>query len=306
MLSRLSWSTRAAIAAVVGVIVVPLMAVAAPAGAEPVGAEPVGSGLLASGPIRYVALGDSRAAAPTLTSVFEPSGCGRSHQGYPYRVRSVLRPVSFTDATCVAATTRDIVDRGQRTLLPIPRTQRPQVDALRPDTTLVTLSVGGNDIAWASLLQSCFGLSSRVDSGCRRDTGLRARQDVALEGLLPELQRVLDAIHRRSPRARVVVVGHGGYYGASGCAPTATVGRADMEFIADFFRRFDGTLARAAASRDATYVDVAGPAVGHDSCAPVGTRWFSGQFPSGLTPPNHPTPLGSEAMGDLVLAALRS
>ncbi|GAA2053128.1 SGNH/GDSL hydrolase family protein [Williamsia deligens] len=279
-------------AAMIGAIVAPLMAMSAPAAAD-------------TAPVRYVALGDSRAAAPSLTSFFEGSGCARSHQGYPYRVRAALHPASFTDATCIAATTDDVVSHGQQTLLPVPKTQRPQIDALRPDTTLVTLSIGGNDIAWASLLQPCFGLTNLRDSGCRREAGLRTRQNVALTDLLPKVERVLDAIRQRSPRARVVVVGHGGYFGRTGCSPTATVGTADMAFIADFFRRFDGTLAEAARSRAATYVDIAGPAVGHDSCAPIGTRWFAGQFPSGLTPPNHPTPLGSASMGDLVLAALR-
>ncbi|WP_299575336.1 SGNH/GDSL hydrolase family protein [uncultured Williamsia sp.] len=292
---RSGWM-RAAMAAMIGAVALPVMAGTAPAGAEPAG----------SGPIRYVALGDSRGAAPSLTTLLEPSGCARSGQGYPYRVRAALKPSSFTDATCVAATTDDIVDRGQRTPVPPFRTTRPQIEALRPDTNLVTLSIGGNDIAWASLIQPCFGVSDQIDSGCRRDAGLRARQDAALAGLLPKLQRVLDAIRQRSPQARVVVVGHGGYYGPVGCFPTATVSRADMVFVADFFRRFDATLAQGAASRGATFVDIAGPAVGHDACAPVGTRWFAGQFPSGLTPPNHPTPLGSASMGDLVVRALRS
>jgi hypothetical protein len=282
--------------AITGVVALPVLIGAVPAGAQPLG----------PGPVRYVALGDSRAAAPSLTTFAEPSGCGRSRQGYPYRVTTALRAVSFTDATCVAATTADIVDHGQQTLLPLPRTQRPQIEALRRDTTLVTLSIGGNDIEWASLLQSCFGLTDRGDSGCRRDAGLRARQDVALTGLLPRIEHVLDAIRQRSPQARVVVVGHGGYYGSVGCSLTATAGRADMAFVADFFRRFDATIAQAAASRGDTYVDIAGPAVGHDACAPVGTRWFAGQFPSGLTPPNHPTPLGSASMADLVVRALRS
>ncbi|MBE7160454.1 MAG: SGNH/GDSL hydrolase family protein [Williamsia herbipolensis] len=294
-LPRSGW-LRAALVAMIGAVALPIAVGAAPVGAEP----------LDSGPIRYVALGDSRAVGPSLTSFAEPSGCARSYQGYPYRVKSALKPVSFTDATCVAATTDDVVDHGQQTLLPLPRTQRPQVDALRRDTNLVTLSIGGNDIAWASLLQPCFGLSEQIDSGCRRDGGLRARQDAALADLLPKLQRVLDTIRQRSPQARIVVVGHGGYYGPVGCFPTATVGRADMAFVADFFRRFDGTLAQGAASRGAIFVDVAGPATGHDACAPVGTRWFAGQFPSGLTPPNHPTPLGSASIGDLVVRALRS
>ncbi|MCP2160742.1 SGNH/GDSL hydrolase family protein [Williamsia serinedens] len=291
-----SRGTRAVVAATIVALAAPLVTMAASAGAAPLG----------SGPIRYVALGDSRAAAPSLTSLLEPSGCARSGQGYPYRVKAALRPASFTDATCVAATTDDVVDRGQRTPVPPFRMTRPQVDALRSDTNLVTVSIGGNDIAWASLLQPCFGLTDQIDSGCRRDTRLRARQDAALTALLPKLQRTLDAIRQRSPQARVVVVGHGGYYGATGCFPTATVSRADLVFVADFFRRFDATIARAAASRGDTFVDIAGPAVGHDACAPIGTRWFAGQFPSGLTPPNHPTPLGSASMGDLVLRALRS
>lgn len=259
-----------------------------------------GAGVAAadSGPV-YVALGDSRAAGPTWTSVLSGDNCGRTPDAYPAKVAAELG-VSYRSVACVGATSDDVL-QGQRVLMvrPVP----PQVDALSPDTKLVTLSIGGNDIGWTGLIAPCFPLVGG-DGRCRENSAMQAAIDAQLGALPAKVDRVLTEVHRRSPDARIVVVGHGGYYGAQGCAPDARMSAADAPTVADFFGRFNDVLRGSADRAGAEYVDVAGPARGHDVCAGA-QKWFLGDFPRGNTQTRHPTPLGSENMARLIVDKLR-
>ncbi|MEE4024728.1 SGNH/GDSL hydrolase family protein [Gordonia sp. PKS22-38] len=247
----------------------------------------------------YVALGDSRATGVTWTSVLFGDHCGRTADAYPPKVAAALG-VSYRSVACVAATTTDVLE-GQRVLLV--NSVPPQVDALSERTRLVTLSIGGNDIGWSSLISPCFPLIG--DGRCRTDSAMQARITSALTDLSPKLDRVLAEIHRRSPAARIVVVGHGGYFGAQRCFPDARMSEADAPTVAAFFADFNRTLAEAAERAAADYVDIAGPAVGHDTCA-GSARWFLGDWPRGDTQTRHPTPLGATNMARLVVDQLAS
>ena len=257
-----------------------------------------------SGGVHYVALGDSRASGPSITTAFNADGCNRSGGGYPERIAHALRPASFTDDACSGATSDEVTDRSQTTSLPVVRTVPVQARALRRDTDLVTLSIGGNDIKWGSLISPCFGFSLRTDEHCRSNHVLRALITTRLASLSISVDHVLRVISARSPNARVFVVGHGGYYGQRGCVADANVSSADATFIRSFFRRFDAVLSGSARRHGATFVDIADPAVGHDACAPESRRWFTGQLPRGNGLPNHPTQLGDAAIARLVLAAI--
>ncbi|RPA65573.1 SGNH/GDSL hydrolase family protein [Gordonia oryzae] len=251
-----------------------------------------------SGPV-YVALGDSRAAGPTWTSVLSGDNCGRTPDAYPAKVAAELG-VSYRSVACVGATTDDVL-HGQRALAirPVP----PQVDALSPDTALVTLSIGGNDIKWTNLIAPCFPLVGG-DGKCRENSAMQKAIATQLGALPAEVDRVLTEVRRRSPHARIVVVGHGGYYGTHGCAPDANMSAADAPTVADFFARFNNVLRESADRAGAEYVDIAGPARGHDVCAGA-QKWFLGDFPRGNTQTRHPTPLGSENMARLIVEKLR-
>ncbi len=56
----------------------------------------------------YVALGDSRAAAPTRTSARQPDGCGRTPDGYPTHVAAQLG-VTYKSVACVNALASDSI-----------------------------------------------------------------------------------------------------------------------------------------------------------------------------------------------------
>ncbi len=265
---------------------------------------PRASASVLAGDRHYVALGDSRAAGPTIYSQTVADGCGRTSDGYPNLIAAALTPESFTDVTCSGATTADVVDREQITNPPMRRRVPVQVSSLRPDTTLVTLSIGGNDLRWRALITPCFATAPSQDRWCRRDVGLRSMAESRFVTLAAATDHVLQVIRRHAPIARIVVVGHGGYFGLRGCGPDARLSPGDSVFVRSFFDRFDDVLAGSALRNNSVYVDVAAVADGHDACAPASERWFTGSVRRGPTPANHPTPAGSAAMARSVLAAI--
>ncbi len=85
----------------------------------------------------------------------------------------------------------------------------PQLDALDEDVSLVTMTIGGNDLGFADVVKDCIINGARgvgfVDS-CQE------KHDQRIEDLLPELeQRLIDqyrAIKEKAPNARVVIIGY--------------------------------------------------------------------------------------------------
>ncbi|MGN2637688.1 SGNH/GDSL hydrolase family protein [Nocardia takedensis] len=265
----------------------------------------VGTGTSDPSAVEYVALGDSRAAAPDTEIGSGSDGCGRSGQGYPVHLARALRPHSFLDVTCAGATSANVLSADQPTTDRAGRGHRarPQISALNASTTLVTISIGGNDLRWFELISSCFPPARTVDAACRSDPEVRERIRRRLAELTDKIDADLDAIVARAPRARVVVVGHGGIYGLDGCS-AATFSPLDAAWVADFFGSVDAVLRGQAHAHHALFVDVRAAAAGHEACAPVEQRWFAGNEPSGTTPVRHPTALGGRAIADLIAAAL--
>src|SRR5690349_6291158 len=89
-------------------------------------------------PLRYVALGDSYSAASGVAPPDPTSPlCARSTVNYPHLIAAATG-ATLRDVTCGAAETKDF------------RTSQypgvaPQLDALRRNTQLVTMTIGGND-----------------------------------------------------------------------------------------------------------------------------------------------------------------
>ena len=179
-----------------------------------------------------------------------------------------------------------------------------QTAALRPDTTLVTLSVGGNDIRWFGIVNHCMETTPGRDRDCRADTTLPGLIAARLATLSARLDHVLTGVRAHAPAARILVVGHGGYFGPRGCPGEAPFSDADAPVVAGFFRQLDGVYQAAAQRAGAGFVDVGAAAVGHDACAPTGQRWFTGVRAADGVPSTHPTPAGSEGIARAVVATL--
>src|SRR5579862_3601873 len=141
----------------------------------------------AASTVNYVALGDSYSSGLGAGSYISSSeSCDRSTNAYPEQWAAANGPASFTSVACSGATTADVLSS--------------QVSALKASTTLVSITIGGNDAGFSSVMETCV-LSST--SSCLSAV---AKAEAFVAGQLPaRLDSTLAAISRDAPDAKVVV-----------------------------------------------------------------------------------------------------
>lgn len=244
-----------------------------------------------TGPLTYVALGDSYSAAPGVPISHDAGGCQRSSNNYPHLLAAALG-ATLTDVTCTSAATEDLTSPQRLAPVKIP----PQLDALTPATGLVTLGIGGNDL---NLFSTVLGRCLSGDTQCLHGTRVHRELAVAQQRLTTALQQ----IHQRAPAATVVLVGYPQLVpaGDTGCAalPLAAAVLAQIRhLIIDLSRAMDA----AATTGGATYVDLIGPSKGHDLCSP--TPWINGPQTNGQAMAFHPFVAEQRAVARLVARSL--
>ncbi|MHA6618354.1 SGNH/GDSL hydrolase family protein [Pseudonocardia sp. DLS-67] len=279
-----------------------LIAVAAPmATAGPAAADPD------QGPVqRYVALGDSYAAGPLVPiPTGEPAGCLRSDHNYPSVVARELGVADFQDASCSGATTENI-DGPQSVPL---GENPPQLDALTPDTQLVTITIGGNDVGFGDIVQECATRSPLQPTGsaCKDHYTAGGTDQLAqrIDDAAPKVADTLAAIDGRSPDARVLLVGYPAILPdeGPGCFPVVPFSPGDVAYLRDVEKDLNAMLAKQAAAAGQDFVDTYTPSIGHDSCQPPGTKWVEGLVPTAPAAPVHPNALGMSEIGQVVAGA---
>jgi lysophospholipase L1-like esterase len=250
----------AVITAVLAVVTVPGPAAAAP---------------VASAPTRLAALGDSfSAGVGSVTTVGTgtsgPDLCRRSTLAYP-----VLWATSHTGTrlgflACSGARISTVRSR-----------QVPQVPR---DTSLVTVTMGGNDVGFAAVVEIC-ALAAK-DRSCTFAVALARLTAVTVVPV--ELALTLAAIRHQAPHARIVVLGYPRLFELGPCAgrvPTESRRRSVNEGT----DLLDGVIDHTASLFGARFVDVRSRFAGHGLCAPGGRSWITGP---GDTDSYHPTAQG--------------
>lgn len=278
--------------------VVTAVVAAAPAAAEPSFVAP---------PVqRYVALGDSYAAGPLIPlQTGTPAGCLRSTQNYPSVVARTLGVPEFRDVSCSGATTENLAGPQSVPLGVNP----PQFEALAADTVLVTLTMGGNDIGFASIISECAARSPRQPFGaaCKDFYTAGGSDQLAerIEGTAPKIATALSEIESRSPDARVLLVGYPAILPDTGpgCFPLVPFSPGDVAYLRDTEKRLNAMLAQEAGEAGVDYVDTYTPTIGHDICQPPGKKWIEGLVPTAPAAPVHPNALGMAAIAAAVIGS---
>lgn len=258
----------------------------------------------AARPAAYVALGDSYSAGPLIPSPVGPLGCLRSDSNYPHLVAARLGLV-LRDATCSGAQTWDMT-RTQH--IPPGDPNPPQLDSLDVGTRIVSLTIGGNDAGFSSVLADCVTFDPFA-TPCRRRyvSDGRDRLRRRITAVEPLVARVLAGIHARAPRARVFLFNYPAIFKerGGGCWPRQPFTAADVGYLRAKGRELNRMLARAAAAEQATLLDWYSASVGHDSCRAARIRWVEPLLPGSLAAPVHPNARGMRAAAALLLAAIR-
>lgn len=147
---------------------------------------------------KYVAMGSSFAAGAGIGPIQtgSPERCSRTVNNYASLVASALK-LDLVDVSCSGASTDHIL--GSWNELP------PQIESVGPDTRLVTVTIGGNDLRYVGWLfaSSCRLGVSAYPGPCR---DVVAPSDADYVRLEEQLQKMATEIRRRAPQARVFFV----------------------------------------------------------------------------------------------------
>ena len=254
----------------------------------------------------YVALGDSMASGPLIPDPTGQLACARSTHNYAHEMAATLGIPVLRDVTCSGASTFDMTNPQPLSIAGVSAgTAPPQFDALTADTTLVTLTIGGNDVGLVGVAQDCMQLNPFA-APCKGKYVVNGVDSVAArsDAFAPKLAAVLAGIHQRSPLARVVVTGYGLYIKSGGCWPTQPVLGPDATWLQSEVDYLNGVIANTVAAGGATYVDVRTPSAGHDSCQSESSRWVEGYVPLSAAAPLHPNQAGEAAYARIVGAVV--
>ncbi len=181
----------------------------------------------------YVAMGDSYSSGEGLSPYESPTDssndhCHRSDQAYGPLVDAEYSMSPFTFVACSGAVTQDFFASNHSNA-----GEPAQIHALKPDTAFVTFTIGGNDVGFVSVVNSCLRLHVPVfhwvgGYGCSKDkkvTGPVQTRLAALAGagtattpdnttVVPILDLLL-RIHQLSPQATIEVGGYPHLFGSS-------------------------------------------------------------------------------------------
>jgi lysophospholipase L1-like esterase len=258
----------------------------------------------------FVALGDSYAAGNLIpdSPAGTPAGCLRSSHDYGADAAAALGMTGYVDATCNGATTASMT---QSQSVPF-GTNPPQLDALAADDSVVTLTIGGDDIGFSGILKTCgtLSLTNLFGNPCQRHytTGGTDQLAAAVTAAAPKVAAVLQAIQSRAPDARVLVVGYPDILPVTGhgCWPLVPFAFGDVPYLRGIEVDLNQMLARTAAANGATFVDTYQATVGHDACTGARTKDVESLVPTSLAYPFHPNQRGELVMAQQVAAALSS
>ena len=266
-------------------------------------AKPARSALALTGPL--VALGDSYAAGNLIpdSPVGSPAGCLRSNRNYSADVANHLH-LKYVDASCTGAKLADMTAPEAVYL----GTDQPQLNALAADDSVVTLTIGGNDMGFAQILVTCgvLSLTNPWGAPCKAHytSGGTDRIAAAINAEAPRVGALLREISARAPHARVLVVGYPDILPATGhgCFPLVPFAHGDVAYLRGVEIELNHMLAMAAKANGATFVDTYTATIGHDACTGPGTRDVEGLVPTSPAYPFHPNKRGQQAMANQVLA----
>ena len=307
-----------------------IAAVAAPAAA-------VGAADLTG--LKYVALGDSYASGLGLgdyTAV--PSiSCGQSNGNAAHQVAAAYG-LQLTDVSCAGATTANVVGSPQALAGGV--TVPAQLDAVTPDTDLITLTVGGNDLGFATIISGCAAASpagpllldpARTSCASAYTAGGVDRLAAHLDGVVaPALDATLAALRATAPGATIIVVGYptiapvaadsppAGCFSpalGAGLPPQPLPGAypftgVDQQYIAGIAARLDAAHKAAAEKHGATFVSLLDSTRGHSPCAGTAEPYIDGVTLTSIAPPAvspnslHPNRTGVSAIEAMLSDAI--
>jgi len=251
---------------------------------------------------RYVALGSSMAAGPGIRPRAQgaPRWSGRSARNYPHLVAERLN-LELVDVTYSGATTANVLTDHQRGA-------QPHIAALDGSESLVTVTIGGNDVGYVPLLMAASLprairhlplLGGRIAELLDLDT-----RDRALAEVFDSLSAIGRALRERAPRARIFFVDYLTLLPPPG-APAPPLSEEEADLGRHVAAALEQLTADAAMATGCDVIRAA--AASHEHHAWAAEPWTVKPTRSVVPLPGRPAPLhpngaGMSAVAELVVA----
>lgn len=228
---------------------------------------------------KYIALGDSYAAGQGA-GPYQDNICYRSENAYSELAAEVKAVKLVTNAACSGKTTSEVVQG--------------QLQKLNRSTELVTITAGGNDIGFGTIVTRCVTAMFDPSAVADCDKASTTATEMITGGkLADDVAAMIQSVHAAAPNAKVVVTGYPYLYNpvAPGQTDPTSLFIYRATALAD---GLNATIAAAAGATGAQYVDVRGTFAGHgiNSAAP----WINFDLANPASPDNfHPNAAGYRA-----------
>ncbi len=205
----------------------------------------------------YVALGDSYSSG-TGTRTYYDSGCQRSNYSFAKIIDVERANTEVTLAACSGAKTGDVLAN--------------QVGSLSSSTRWASITIGGNDAGFSSVITECAKPWWASNCNGRIDTA----QSYINNTLPGQLNSVYSNIKSRAPNATVIALSYPRLFMGVDCNAGTYFSGSEMTRLnetADMLRDRTRTAALAQGS-SFVFKDAIGPFTGHAVCS--STEWVNG------------------------------
>jgi lysophospholipase L1-like esterase len=226
----------------------------------------------AAGGANYAALGDSYSSGVGTGSYTLDSACKRSVYAYPYLYTQTHPGTSLSFVACSGAKTSNVLST--------------QVQAVTSTTTIVTMTIGGNDIGFANLIYQCTlsNCSAALD-------GTRANLETTLGASLDAVYTTVKS--RAALGARIIVLGYPRVFSGAGCFGTLGISSTEQTKANALADALDQVIAAHAFADGVTYRSAIGAFTGHAVCS--SSPWLNGLNLFNTGESYHPNRSGNSA-----------
>lgn len=229
---------------------------------------------------KYIALGDSFAAGQGAGPYLDD--CYRSDNTYSELADQAKAIKLVRNEACSGKTTQEVVDT--------------QLKRLNKSTELVTITAGGNNLGFGTIVTACG--TAIADPSAAPACDKASADAAALIGsgqLASDVGAMIQAVKAAAPNAKIVVTGYPYLYDPVPLNPadplSVFIYRATQ--LAD---GLNGSIAAASAAAGAEYVDVRAAFAGHGINSATGDPWINLDLADLGSPDNfHPNAEGYEA-----------
>lgn len=237
-----------------------------------------GATAASAAPPAYTALGDSYSSGVGTRQYYDDgTGCQRSPYAYPV-INAGRLGASLKFDACSGAKVADVLNN--------------QLGSLSASTNYVTISVGGNDAGFSSVITQC---AKPWPYTCWNE--INAAKSYITNTLPGRLASLYSTIRSRAPSARVVVVGYPRLFNGEECNLASRISpgeQAELNRTADLL---DSKIAQQASTAGFRFVDPRAAFTGHAVCDDV--EWING-LSNPISESYHPNRAGHVGYANLV------